>query len=83
MLFQEHGFAHLPAGVALENAGRVQKALLECTPWKLAFNDNQKHIEMSGDQSHSLRKQDLNRLQQAIFNQAQNAFQYSYHNYPI
>lgn len=81
--FTEHGYVHIPAILPPENAKRIQKGLLEQTPWNLVFNQDSKHFDMSAEQLGTMQKRDLNRLQQAIFAQAQQGFQYSYHNYPI
>ncbi|MDH3984501.1 MAG: hypothetical protein OEV02_09920, partial [Gammaproteobacteria bacterium] len=81
--FAEHGFAHISGVLPPENAQRIHKGLLEQTPWNLVFNQDSKHFDMSEEQLRTLQKQDLNRLQQAIFAQAEQGFQYSYHNYPI
>jgi len=77
------GYVHIPSILPPENARRIHKTLLEKTPWNLVFNDKDKHFDMSAEQLRNMNKQDLNRLQQAIFGQAQHGFQYSYHNYPI
>ncbi len=79
----KHGYVHIPSILPPENAKRIHKGLLERTPWNLVFNEKGKHFDLSAQQVQSMQKQDLNRLQQAIFSQAQNEFQYSYHNYPI
>lgn len=81
--FSEHGYVHIPSILALENANRIHKVLLEGTPWNLVFNQDDKHFDMSAEQLSTLQKEDLVRLQKAIFSQAQQGFQYSYHNYPI
>lgn len=81
--FTEYGYVHVPAVLPPENANRIHKGLLEQTPWNLVFNEKDKHYDLSDEQLRSMQTQDLNRLQKAIFNQAQEGFQYSYHNYPI
>lgn len=81
--FTENGYVHIPAVLPHENATRIHKVLLGHTQWNLVFNENDKHHDLSEQQLQAMQKQDLNRLQQAIFNQAQKGFQYSYHNYPI
>ena len=81
--FTTHGYVHLPSILPQENANRIYKGMLEQTPWNLVFNEKEKHFDLSPDQVNAMQKQELNRLQQAIFAQAQNDFQYSYHNYPI
>jgi len=81
--FSRQGYVHLPAILPEENAKRIYAGLLEKTPWNLVFNEKGKHFDLSAEQLSSMRKEDLNRLQKAIFSQAQDDFQYSYHNYPI
>ncbi len=81
--FSEHRYVHIPSILPPENAKRIHKGLLEQTPWNLVFNEKGKHFDLSTEQLRSMERQDLNRLQQAIFTQAQQGFQYSYHNYPI
>ena len=82
-LFEQNRYVQVPAVLPTENANRIHKALVEKTPWNLVFNDGEKHIDMPAEQVGALQKAELNRLQQAIFNQARSGFQYCYHNYPI
>lgn len=81
--FTEHGYVHIPAILPPENAKRIHKGLLENTPWNLVFNQDSKHFDLSGEQVGTMSKESLNQLQKAIFAQAQQNFQYCYHNYPI
>lgn len=78
-----HHYVHVPSILPPENAKRILKVLRESTPWNLVFNHDEKHFDMSVEQLSAMKKPDLNRLQQAIFSQAQQGFQYSYHSYPI
>ncbi len=80
---KRHRYVHVPSILPPENAKRIAKGLRENTPWNLVFNHDEKHFDMSAEQLGGMKKQDLNRLQQAIFSQAKQRFQYSYHNYPI
>jgi Rps23 Pro-64 3,4-dihydroxylase Tpa1-like proline 4-hydroxylase len=54
-----------------ENANRIHKGLTEKTPWSLAFNDRDKHIDVSATQLATMPKQSVNQLQHAIYVDAQ------------
>lgn len=81
--FREHGYVSIPSVLPDENAKRVHKALLESTPWNLVFSDRGKHIDLTSGQLHTMPAQSIKQLQQAIYKQAQDDFQYCYNNYPI
>ena len=81
--FAEQGYVHIPAVLPDDSASRLHKALVEETPWNLAFHDGEKHVDMTAEELGQLDREALNRLQQSIFSRARDAFQYSYHSYPI
>lgn len=81
--FSQQGYAHIRNVLPAENAKRIHKGLTEKTPWSLAFNNKGKHIDLSAAQLAVMPKQSVNQLQQAIYAQARNGFQYCYNNYPI
>jgi Rps23 Pro-64 3,4-dihydroxylase Tpa1-like proline 4-hydroxylase len=81
--FQQDGYASISNVLPEENANRLRKAMLESTPWSLVFSDRGKHIDLSSGQLHTMSQQKVRELQQAIYNQAQDDFQYCYNNYPI
>ena len=81
--FNERGFVHIPSVLPIENANRISKVLIEGTPWNLVFNEGEKHFDLSVERLATMRKSDLQRLQQAILGQASHGFQYVYYNYPI
>ena len=81
--FAEQGFVSIPSVLPEENAKRVHKGLNEFTAWNLVFNDSGKHIDLSSGQVNSMQPQKAMELQNAIYAQASNEFQYLYYNYPI
>lgn len=81
--FVEQGFAQVADVLSAENAKRVFESLSEQTAWNLVFNDRGKHIDLDGSRISTLAKENLDRLQQAIYAQARNGFQYCYNNYSI
>ena len=81
--FTQHGYAHIRNVLPAENARRIHKGLTEKTPWNLAFNDKGRHIDLPAAQLAVMPKQSVNQLQQAIYAQARDGFQYCYGNYPI
>jgi Rps23 Pro-64 3,4-dihydroxylase Tpa1-like proline 4-hydroxylase len=81
--FSQHGYAHVRNVLPSENAKRIHKGLIEKTPWSLAFNNKGKHIDLSATQLATMSKQSVNQLQQAIYAQARDNFQYCYSSYPI
>jgi Rps23 Pro-64 3,4-dihydroxylase Tpa1-like proline 4-hydroxylase len=81
--FSQLGYAHVPGVLPSENARRIHKGLIEKTPWSLAFNDRDKHIDLSATQLATMPKQSVNQLQQAIYARARDSFQYCYSSYPI
>lgn len=81
--FVEHGYVHIRDVLPAENAQRLRKTLLEGTPWNLAFNDRDRHIDISPAQLAVMPVEKVRELQNAIYAQAQQGFQYCYNNYPI
>jgi SM-20-related protein len=81
--FSQQGYAHIRNVLPAENAKRIHKGLTEQTPWNLAFNNKGKHIDLPAAQLAVMPKQSVNQLQQAIYAQARDGFQYCYTNYPI
>lgn len=81
--FSQQGYAHVRNVLPSENAKRIHKGLIEKTPWSLAFNNKGQHIDLSAAQLAAMPKQSANQLQQAIYAQARDNFQYCYSNYPI
>lgn len=81
--FLNDGYVHIPDVLPPENARRIHRTLLEKTPWNLVFNDRSRHVDLPEAQVRAMSKDAANRLQQAIFSQARDGFQYCYNNYPI
>jgi len=81
--FNEHGYVSIPNVLPIENAKRVHKAMLESTSWNLVFNNGDKSVDMTAAQVHAMPPDKARQLQEAIFNEARNGFQYCYNNYPI
>ena len=81
--FSADGYVHLPDILSMENAARIYECLMEETEWNLVFNDRSRHIDMPVEQLRTLPRDKADQLQQAIFAQASQGFQYCYHNYPI
>jgi SM-20-related protein len=81
--FSQQGYAHIPRVLPSENANRIHKGLTGKTPWSLAFNDGDRHIDLSATQLATMPKQSMNQLQQAIYARARDGFQYCYSSYPI
>lgn len=81
--FKRQGFVHIPDVLPRENAERVHNALMEKTPWNLVFADRGRHIDLTGAQLGSMPADKVSQLQQAIYAQARQGFQYCYNNYPI
>ncbi len=81
--FLADGYVHIPEVLPPENAKRIHRNLVEKTPWNLVFNDRSRHIDLPEGQIRAMSKDAAHRLQQAIFSQARDGFQYCYNNYPI
>ena len=81
--FGEHGYASIPGILPGEQAKRLHKAISSFTDWNLVFSDRGRHIDLAATQLHSLSPQKRTDLQNAIYAQARNDFQYLYNNYPI
>lgn len=81
--FKNDGYVSIAGVLPEENARRVHKTMLEATPWNLVFSDRGKHIDMSSGQLLTMPPQKVRELQQAIYHQARDEFQYCYNNYPI
>ncbi len=81
--FGANGYASIPGILPGEQAKRVHKALAEFTDWNLVFSDRGNHIDLAAAQVHSLPPPKRRQLQDAIYAQARNEFQYFYNNYPI
>lgn len=81
--FTADGYVHVPAVLEAASAGRIHRALAEQTRWNLVFADRGRHIDLSAEQVAALPGQKLRELQQAIYAQARESFQYCYYNYPI
>lgn len=81
--FERQGFVHIADVLPRENAERVHRAMTEKTSWNLVFADRGKHIDLPGAQVASMPAEKVRQLQQAIYAQARDGFQYCYNNYPI
>ena len=81
--FELQGFVHIPDVMPRENAERVHRIMTEKTSWNLVFADRGKHIDLPGAQLASMPADKGRQLQQAIYAQASEGFQYCFHNYPI
>lgn len=81
--FHDQGYANIRGVLPDENASRVHRAMLDSTPWNLVFNDGGRHIDLSPAQLQTMPPAKVRELQQAIYGQAQNNFQYCYNNYPV
>jgi Rps23 Pro-64 3,4-dihydroxylase Tpa1-like proline 4-hydroxylase len=81
--FERQGYVQIADVLLSVDAERIYKTLLEDTPWNLVFTDRGKHFDLSKAHLDAMDKQQIVQLQQAIYAQAQNSFQYCYNNYPI
>ena len=81
--FKTNAYASIPGILPGEQAKRLHKAMQSFTDWNLVFSDRGQHIDLSAEQVHSMGPQKRQQLQNAIYAQAQNDFQYCYNNYPI
>ena len=81
--FERRGYAHIPDVLLSVDADRIYKTLLGETPWNFVFSDRGKHVDMTRAQLDAMDKQQIVQLQQDIYAQAQDSFQYCYNNYPI
>ena len=81
--FERDGYAHITEVLAQEDARRILRVLQEQTPWCLVFNDGNKHVDLTEESVKSLPADKAGRLQEAIYGQAREGFQYCYYNYPI
>ena len=81
--FAANGYVRVPAVLDSASAARIHRALAEETPWNLVFADRGRHIDLSTEQLNVMPAQKLRELQQAIYAQARDSFQYCYYNYPI
>lgn len=81
--FATQGFVQIPDVLVAVDANRIYRTLLTDTPWNFVFTDRGKHIDMSAEQLETMDKKHVTALQQAIYAQARDSFQYCYHNYPI
>ena len=81
--FERHGYAHVPDVLPTENAQRIQGVMLGGTDWNLVFNDRDRHVDLPDAQLRTMTREQVAQLQNAIYAQAQQNFQYCYNNYPI
>lgn len=81
--FESCGFAQVAGVFPTENAQRIHKCLLEKTPWNLVFTNRGQHVDFPGSQLNSMPQNSVRELQQAIYAEARDNFQYCYNNYPI
>jgi Rps23 Pro-64 3,4-dihydroxylase Tpa1-like proline 4-hydroxylase len=81
--FESQGYVQIPNVLPPEVAKRIYAALLGDTPWNLVFTDRGKHVDMLAAQLEVMDSKQVIELQQAIYAQAQQDFQYCYNNYSI
>ncbi|MEX0740690.1 MAG: 2OG-Fe(II) oxygenase family protein [Pseudohongiella sp.] len=81
--FERDRFLHIPDVLHKAAAEKLLKVLRDRTDWNLCFNDRGKHIDLAPQTISAMTGEQHHRLQQAVFAQAQNDFQYFYNNYPI
>ena len=81
--FEKNGYVQVKDVLVSVDAQRIYASLLGQTPWNLVFTDRGKHIDMTEATLGEMDQQQVVQLQQAIYAQAQNSFQYCYNNYPI
>jgi Rps23 Pro-64 3,4-dihydroxylase Tpa1-like proline 4-hydroxylase len=81
--FETHGYVHVSDVFPDDVASRIYAALLGETPWNMVFTDRGKHVDMLAAQLEKMDRQQVLQLQQSIYAQAQQDFQYCYNNYSI
>lgn len=81
--FQRQGYVHIPNVLPRENAERVHRIMTEKTSWSLVFADRGRHVDLPGAQLAAMPADKTRQLQQAIYAQAREGFQYCYNNYPL
>jgi len=81
--FEKNGFVQIPDVLISVDAERLYGTLLAETPWNLVFTDRGKHVDLTETTLAEMDKQQVVQLQQAIYAQAQDGFQYCYNNYPV
>lgn len=81
--FEQQGYVHIPHVLSEDAAKRIYGALLGDTPWNMVFTDRGKHVDMLAAQLEVMDKNQVLQLQQAVYAQAQQDFQYCYNNYSI
>lgn len=81
--FRDQGFVHIPDILEPRCADLIYRGLNEDTQWNLVFTDRGKHVDLSDNDVRSLPREKVQQLQQAIYRQARESFQYCYNNYPI
>jgi len=81
--FEKKGFVTVSDVMVSVDADRIYKSLLVDTPWNFVFDDRGKHIDLTESHLADMDQKQIVQLQQAIYAQAQNNFQYCYNNYPI
>jgi len=81
--FELQGYVHIPNVLSPDDAKRIYGALLGDTPWNMVFTDRGKHVDMLAAQLEVMDKTQVLQLQQAVYAQAQQDFQYCYNNYSI
>lgn len=66
-----------------EDAERIYQMLIEQTPWWIAFNDGEKVIELTPEQTARLTQQEAAEIQSGIHKRAQVQYQFLYQYYPL
>jgi len=81
--FEADGYVHVPGILNEAAAVDLRDSLVGDTTYNYAFNDGSKHVDLPIAQVQAMSQDQVARLQQAIYAQAQKGFQYCYNNYPI
>lgn len=81
--FETEGFVQVPEVLRESDALRVAGCLEQGTPWNLVCSDRGSHVDLSAEQWQAMGAEQRRQLEQAVYAQARDGFQYFYNNYPV
>lgn len=81
--FTAKGRLHVTDFLTKVSIKALLEALEEDIPWNMVFNKGEKHFDLHPPQLEAMTKEQTDQLQQTIYAQAQQGFQYWYNNYPV
>jgi len=80
--FDATGRAHIKDVLIDDAAQRFHTCLSTELPWRLAYNDGDKSLQLTRDEISRMSPQDLKQLEMGVFERATRQFQYAYSDYP-